>query len=1134
MKICKRFLYCFLSFCIVFASFFFLGDPFLTVYADKETGAYTCLLDAKMDGWIGITHDLTNLDDNAIISGNELAPAEIKFYGKGKFYFSQPLSHREGNEVAFPEFTISGNFYNAEGNRAYENSLMYYNESYSPKILEFGRFTEGSGENKVTYNHSYEITSANVYWAREVSDFGFDIKNPFEMFRWEMKTGYLYVVFHGKYTRTNSTDTKRYPNLVGKSMVIHMCYNVQDIEDSTLGLGAFFHPGKLIHQEVDTNAEEMPETVSYSSFSADIVEGTKTAAAAVAVAVAAGAAASAMQNGEEEKKRRKYEMAIYKNFGDTLYPDKEEQVFATILVEDENGSEYSGQLAQNIRIVEGSDAVTVVQTGMSDESWNSATVKLSGAVGEPIVTFIYEDIGGSFTNHVHFKANDPRIRFWGWLEQENRFDTDSDYSEIDMVAGGGGQVTVPFVFIMTSEEPKTIDFLPPDEFRVTYVHDEKTAFAYRATVENLSQIMEKEAGIFANPKEIKIPIRAEFPSGMVVDSYISVILYPDGLSVFAETVADGRLTIDTCEDPNASPGHAKIKPTSFYVIYAYTGDDGKAVIEENHGLSFGDIDDNHAYGNTFTENFRYRLSNMDVSGIYIYPQDTLPMIGKPYQAKMEIAYDGERYSEKAELPLAFTGEQPAPPSSAEWQRAYDRLRKAVEIFGIGEDPQIRALIRAHKAKDHSAAELEDIRNYIILSGKHFYEKQSREYQEIDETMTRYIVVTSALVKAGDHAIEYLLKYYFPVYGGTAAAFLNPLKNMLAEFIGQYIGPGSEWDGNYNDLQFFKNLVGAIQAGLGEALTGGDIKIEKMGQIVSAYLMYSFANHYFFGKGVTDSENAGNEKGDIYKSVLAAFGDLGLQYFKSWFKKQLETLSEAAVNASKSWIERIGKWFAGRLNNLVNNAANSMIHNAGMKAFTQSVRQAYAVSGTSLTQAGYEAAHAARLQAENVIRQNIKQFLDASAECITFTASETIDAGMIALGPVLNYLLKGKKSDNTALGHDVEEVLTEFLVDRFGLTVERVYHTVANPLDFSVRIENGVLIIKIMGYGVELPLLQNAITLTDIFFEFCFSWMEEIFEDTKPDPDSLPDERDNLSGDTEIVDRMQIRLQEIQPIQFTTD
>lgn len=104
-----------------------------------------------------------------------------------KEYFSQPLSHREGNEVAFPEFTISGNFYNAEGNRAYENSLMYYNESYSPKILEFGRFTEGSGENKVTYNHSYEITSANVYWAREVSDFGFDI---LWIFQSELRTVY--------------------------------------------------------------------------------------------------------------------------------------------------------------------------------------------------------------------------------------------------------------------------------------------------------------------------------------------------------------------------------------------------------------------------------------------------------------------------------------------------------------------------------------------------------------------------------------------------------------------------------------------------------------------------------------------------------------------------------------------------------------------------------------------------------------------------------------------------------------------------------------------------------------------------------------------------------------------------------
>ena len=104
---------------------FFLGDPFLTVHADKASGVYTCLLDPKMDGWIGITHDLTNLDNNAIISGNELAPAELTFYGKGKFFFSQPRSHRTGNEVAFPEFTISGNFYNAEGNRAYENSLMY-------------------------------------------------------------------------------------------------------------------------------------------------------------------------------------------------------------------------------------------------------------------------------------------------------------------------------------------------------------------------------------------------------------------------------------------------------------------------------------------------------------------------------------------------------------------------------------------------------------------------------------------------------------------------------------------------------------------------------------------------------------------------------------------------------------------------------------------------------------------------------------------------------------------------------------------------------------------------------------------------------------------------------------------------
>ena len=619
----------------------------------------------------------------------------------------------------------------------------------------------------------------------------------------------------------------------------------------------------------------------------------------------------------------------------------------------------------------------------------------------------------------------------------------------------------------------------------------------------------------------------------MTESHISVTLYPDGLSVLSDAVTKGRLTINTREDPNAGPGYAKIKPTSFYVIYAYVGNDGRAVLDENHGLSFGEIDDNHAYGNTFKENFRYRLSNMDVSGFLFFPLDTLPMIGKPYQAQIEVAYNGEHYSDRADMPLAFLGEPPLPPSDAKWQEAYDRLRKAVETFGLGNDPVIRALIRSGKAKDHSASDLEYIRSWIILSGKHFYEKQSREYQEIDVVMTRYIVVTSAFVKAGDLAVEVLLKKLSPVYGGTAAAFLNPLKNMLAEFIGQYIGPCSELDGNYKDLDFFRNLNGAIQAALGEALAGGDIKIEKMGQVVSAYLMYSFANHYFYGQGVSGSENAGSEKGDIYRSVLAAFEDLGLEYFKRWLKKFFEDTANSAISASKPYIERIGKWFAGRMNSFMQNAASNMAKNIGMKAFTKSVRQAYASSGT-LSTAAYKASSAARKMAEDAFRQNIKQFIDASSDRLTKAALTAADISPYTLGQVLNYIVKGKASDNTALGVTVEEVLTEFLFDRFGLYVDKVYYLVGNPLDYSVRLEGGTLILKIMGYGVELPIMQNAITLLDIFFEFCFSWLNAILDDDKPALDSMPDERDNLSSDTEAVERMQQRLQEIQPVRFFSE
>ncbi|MBR1863755.1 MAG: hypothetical protein IJ806_06690 [Ruminococcus sp.] len=407
---------------LLMANIMLFGAPF-AVRASAEGRAvktYRCTLSPDMDGWWATTYNLKDLEKNAIIGGKDRYEAELTFYDDGTFRFHQPAAYSGGN-IAFPDFTVTGSYFNSDGKEKYENTLMYYGESYSPSALDFGRQTTRDG--KTSWTQSIDITSANVYAAREVSDFAFDITDLREMFRWDMERGYLYVVFKGKITISGSSDTKVQPDLSRQGIVVHMCYDVHEVSANSLGLGWLYDmldPTKLIdgkiNEVIDTKANEK-EGETEESVSAKIVEGVKDVGKAGAAAGAAGAAAAALTSGtaddEKRKKQSEYKMKIYKDFGNTIDSSAQPFIYARMVEINEDGETVRSDLTARISIFAANEGLIVESAGMND-IWQTARLTLNpdrGDVSEGIVAFRFTGEGGSFTNNVHFELAEPRVVF---------------------------------------------------------------------------------------------------------------------------------------------------------------------------------------------------------------------------------------------------------------------------------------------------------------------------------------------------------------------------------------------------------------------------------------------------------------------------------------------------------------------------------------------------------------------------------------------------------------------------------------------------------------------------------------------------------------------------------------------------
>ncbi len=913
-----------------------------------------------------------------------------------------------------------------------------------------------------------------------------------------------------------------------------------------------------ITQEVTTEAEQTPGEDEGTDIIPEILNpkphgqgddqdgsGSRTAALEAGLSVAgaltaAGALSTAgggkKEEGDSEEQKKRYRMYVYKAFGDAIMKGGQPvRVYARVS-QIIDGKEYDCP-EQTAKIRVSGENLSVRQAGI-EGAYMAAEISAAAQTEteKGSVIFALSGPGGTVRRTVVFRiVEEPRIAF-PRDTGDGHWDLNADESTVQMVAGEGGKERLRFVILDAIEEPKVIQFRDDEGFFIDLEKDPKLAFTYYALIDNQTDRIEKGADIFADKTDRHITIEAIFKDGLRINNYFTIELYPDGLSVIPnkDIVRNDRLIIETTENPNVKPGHSSIQPVYFdFTVCSVDSRTQKAVIRKNPSFSHEEPNDQGRYGVLFSYNFEYRIRHMGKVGVAFFPQRTLPTLAEPYEVSMRLIYDGEREHIEADLPMAVYGEKPARPSSAEWQKAYAWLQRDIRYFGIDNDPQLKALIR--NAQDHSAAELEDIRKAVIEAGVYFCQTNGKAFEEFDVLCTRYLLVASSLVKAGDYALEFVMTEYFSGYGKIAAKFINPLKNLLAEYVGEYIASG-----NIDQApDFVLTVLKSSEEALSAAITGvvfGDAALDQgmnteivgktsmmrfkappisdeirniLGYIIAVYLLTCFARHYNYGEK--------GEKGDVYRSVIASCADLGYESLKTWF---LGFVTKQCTGL----FEKIGKAGGDMCKKLCQGRIRDMAAASGKRAFGDSIRSSLPYDGRGLTQSSLDAARQARDLAsaetkalQNEMLDNMKQSLGEAGK--TFGAWLPDD---VTTGQILNYMMGGDNDGTESLGTDTKEVIFNAVSRWLGVKAGNVYEGggALNPMDVTMRVENGKIIIGMLGYYAEISILENIAALTDMLYQSLFSWMSGLLhaEKTVTGFDGTSDLRDQMGSSVEEIGR----------------
>ena len=842
-------------------------------------------------------------------------------------------------------------------------------------------------------------------------------------------------------------------------------------------------------------------------------------------------------------------MYVYKAFGDAIQKGAQPVKVCARISQIIDGKEFDCP-EQTEKITASGDNMTVRPVGI-EGAYMAAEVTADPAsqAENGSITFTLAGPGGMIRRTVTFRlVNEPQIAFPGDTG-DGHWDLNVRLDTVKMVAGEGGRERLRFVILDAMEEPKVIQFQDTKGFTIDCEKDPKLGFTYYALIDNETDPIEKGGGIFADKEDQHITVEAIFKDGLRISNYFTVELYPDGLSVLPnkDFVKNDRMIVDTVENPNAGAGHSKIQPIIFDFMVCYVDDrTQKAVIKKNPSCDHEDPTDNGRYGMLFSDNFEYHIKHMGAAGVGFFPDNTLPELGDPYEATMLISHDTERQHFEGEIPLAVCGVRPKPPGSAEWQEAYKWLQRDIKYFGVGNDPQIKIMLKeiAEDNTRHSASQIADARKAIIKAGVFFYQKYGDACRDFEKLTTRYLVIAVCLVKAGDMAVEYILTEFFVGYGNIIANFSNPLKNMLCTYVGEYIA-----NGNLDQApDFIETLLESCEGALSAAITGmisgglddnldvtfeflGKTKqiirppiseqIKKMiGPLIAAYLLTCFARHYNYGED--------GEKGDVFRSVVASFKDLGMASFKAWF---LNFVSSHCVSLFRKIGEGCGKLFKKTFEKQLKEAAAK----AGQRAYNNSVRNAFQSSPDELTRAAYNTAKKAQKEAFRNIEGPVNGQLDVLEEAMGDAGNMIgrgvkkyiLDGGDGGLGgQFLNYILGGNEDGTESIGSDPKDILYELVQEWLGVRAKKIYEWAVREnlgeriTQVDMNIEGDNIVLTLLGYRIEINIMENLPALSELMFETLFPWMIPLWNAVKDSTrwNDIPDPRDRMEKDVEKIGR----------------
>lgn len=633
---------------------------------------------------------------------------------------------------------------------------------------------------------------------------------------------------------------------------------------------------------------------------------------------------------EDEKKR--YEMRVYKEFGDTIYAGKTVTLSARIVEISASGVERTApELTQQITI-SSSNYLQVGGTFLSGQ-YQSARVTApeydEAVPSTAVVTFRLMAPGGSFTQHMRFniKKADPEVV---WPDLQRGLDP---YLEI--IAGDNATYPVRFFFHDVSEEPEKIEFDRYNDYEIT-VEPADTMYTYWAMVKNRTAPLENK--IYQHGSRYpsgRVKFTATFKDGLKLEGYFAIVHYPDGLSVITD-LEDGRIPVEAYKKEYYGDLDSPYPMSGLRYSCAHRTENGVEVFQPyEEDLRYGSLQgDRGETDNNVAMKYPYRA---DVWGFM--PLKTLnePSPGATYLMKIDVVWK-EKPDDVLTLPLTFHLKPKDP--MEEWNKEYKKLQQLVVNFSVPETIEVNlAKIKRITPQNTSQYELRLFNKAILKDYIAYWESEAKYEIDLANYLEDLENGASWLDFLGDCAFTYIIYYYSTLHGYASAApyldaVLSPAKDLFEEFAGRctwaYIDSNSiDWDG------FLKMVTDRGKSALDDVLFEmipddakdffkvKPVNLKKVGLMISCYIMVDFSMNLAKNRidmddseerkkqlQMTDEEfeEATSWTNSIYTALLDTFKDMSLKFITSIVGKNIEKYLE-----KPNVREKLGKWVSGTLN-----------------------------------------------------------------------------------------------------------------------------------------------------------------------------------------------------------------------------